>query len=301
MSSRDGNKGGALSRSARSLVDAAREADTPTAADRERVKKALAVAIAASAVTASASAAGAAGTKAAIASSSGLATSGLATGGVAAGGVATGGVAGGTLVSAALGASLFTKVALVVVAVGVTSGAVVATQRLTSPAVTTESVMSESPATEPSPPPSHEVIAPAVAIEREEPTVEAPAAPIEVAPEVAPTVTAHASEETTRRPIARPTRREEPAVAQPVAPTAAESSIEAELALLPARGTPTEMLERISEYDRRFPHGQMRFARDRACTRAIRNLCAQGPEAVAAYLAANPGSPHASAIRTACP
>lgn len=329
MSSGKADKGGALSRSARSLVDAAREADTPTAADRERVKKALAVAIAAGAVTAGAAgaSAGVASAKAALASGAaassgglgagaaasgvaaggtvagGVAVGGVAAGGIAAGGVAAGGVAaGGTVAGTVLGASLLTKVAFVVVAVGVTSGAILATQTPSAAPSEDASVSAEvvaQPVVAPQPPLSVEATTRST---RMMDGVEQ--APTEVAPEGAPAaleppIPAVAPSAEVRHPVVRAARREEPVVeAEP--PT---SAMEPELAVLApgVLGPPAEMLERVADHEQRFPQGTLASVRDSMRRRAIRALCEEGPAAVAAYLDAHPSSPHASAIRSACP
>jgi hypothetical protein len=282
MSSGKSNKGGALSHGARSLLDAARDADSPTSADRERVKKALAVALATGAVTAGAATATAAGTKAALASGAGGATSVTATG-----------------VGAIASAGLLTKVAIVVVAVGVTSGALVATQQLASPTV--EETHETSSATAPTRGSTHgsrgvELLIPEdlAAAPEPAPSVEEVALPSEPAVPLAEPV----SEPSARRPSVRATPSEEPAAPEP------ESRVTAELAVLTPThvGPPAEMLERVVEYDRRFPEGGlMSNARDQMLANAIRTLCAQGPAAVSAYLDAHPGSPHASAIRSRCP
>jgi hypothetical protein len=205
-------------------------------------------------------------------------------------------------VSAVLGASLLTKVAFVVVAVGVTSGAIVATRELSGPVPSeTDDRAAEVVQVEATAPAAvdQEVAAVAPEPSRIEPVLmEEPVVLEEPAGEtVVPAVEPRTEPETRARPGVRVARREEPVVEEPT------SSLDAEFVLLSStvRGTPSEMLDRVSEYDQRFPHGQMTADRDRMQSRAIRNLCAQGPEAVGAYLDAHPSSPHASAIRSACP
>lgn len=281
-----------LSNGARALIAAAREGDAPSSADRERVRRALAVTIAASAGTAGAAGTAAAGAKAAAASTAATAGTGAAaaTGGVAAGAAATASVAT---------AGVLTKVAIAVVAIGVGSGALVAvnhyatTQRSDAvhdvpivqvvAATSDDSSEHSAPNAVRDPAPS----SPAAPELGDAPTIAEIAAPVAVATSPRPDGAAHR----------RATRPAPSAAADP------DSLFEETLALHDAIAhttTPQQRLASVDAHTLRFPSGQLASQRETARSRAVRDLCAAGPDAVAAFLAAHPQSSSADTIRQTC-
>ena len=291
MSGRDNDRNG-LSSEARALLSAARDADGPTSGDRERVRRALAVAIAASAGTAGATLTAASGGKAIVAST-------------AAGGTASAtavGAAGATAVGAgAVTASLLTKVVIAVVAISVGSGVILAANRYaTSPTRDDEAALSTEVV-----PRVHELAAQPVSARQDAP-VDEPAGVV-VPPSLTDAPTAPSTEVTevteptpavtARRPhVARATPHD---VEDEGVPIADEYAV-----LRDARSpsaTPARRLASIDAHAARFPRGQMAGDRDDYREQAVRALCAQGPEAVTEYLAAHPSSSSAPMLRATCP
>ncbi len=284
-----------LSRSARDLIASARDGDAPRPEDRVRVRRALAVAIAASAGTAGASVSAAAGAKAIAAS-----TASSAGGGSAA-------VAGG-----AVTAGLFTKVAIVVVAIGVSSGAIVAVNRYTSAPTTSATATDDDPHTRTSRAPERGALEPSVdvragavqpvepdAVEPDavEPDAVEPATVADATTGAAPTPLAARRPRATPRPIAAP------AAGDLSSPEL--SSHEAELHVLrdaAAHGrSPAQRLVSVDLHASQFPDSDLAGERERARQRAVHDLCAEGPDAVAAYLAADPTSSSARLLHSTCP
>ena len=288
MSGRQTDRGG-LSPSARSLLQAARDADGPKPEDRERVRRALAVALAASAGTAGMTAS-ATGNAKTIAS----ATASTATAGATA-----------TSVASVATASVLTKVAIAVVALGVGSGAIVAVNHYASAPQASSQLEASAHASVVDRSMDRE----AAPIVRGEPVFVIPneiETPIEVAPIVAPEVVApeEAPPEVTTAPTT-PTHRLSGARSQAAHATTDDdvSTLDAENALLRDAlhaATPERRLASVDEHAARFPNGQLAGARDDRRRVAVRELCAEGPEAVASYLAAHPQSSSAPLLRTTC-
>lgn len=284
MSGQRTDRGG-LSPSARSLLEAARDADGPKPEDRERVRRALGVAIAASAGTAGVTAS-AAGSAKAIAS----ATASTAT-------------AGATATSLAA-SSILTKVAIAVVALGVGSGAIVAVNHYASAPQRQASSQLAAPLTSVA---AHSVVdRGATPIVRGEPTFVIPDeidAPAEVAAVVAP------PEETPVPAISTGAVRAESATtgarrSHAARVTTPDDDIAAEYELLrDARlqtATPERRLASVDAHAARFPNGQLAPDRDGRRRVAVRDLCAEGPEAVDRYLASHPASSSAPLLRATC-
>ncbi|UJR84933.1 hypothetical protein [Sandaracinus amylolyticus] len=293
---------------ARALIEAARAADDPSAADRARVRRAMMASIAAGA------AAGAAGTAASASAASGGAIaggSGAIANAAGATAAATGAAAAGATTTAlgVLGMSTLAKVAAIALVVSA-GGAVVA-------GITTERPQITEPATEA--PAAHQTPAspepPAVV------TAPPPVAAPELTPEPLPIPVAAPSAAPARPRRTTPTRAAPPPVVVAADPSPAQppaavpdpapipvASLHDELpvlrrawsALRDAR--PDDALRALDEHRARFPSGELTEERDAA--RALA-LCAagradEGRAALSELLAAHPRSPLAARVRTAC-
>jgi len=279
MSGRQTDRGG-LSSSARSLLEAARDADGPKPEDRERVRRALGVALAASAGTAGVTASAASGAKAIASATASTATAG----------------ATATSVASVAASSILTKVAIAVVALGVGSGAIVAVNHYASaPQASQRETSSQREA--PLASSSRSVVDRGAPV-RGEPVlvipdeIEAPV--VEIAPAVATPEEAPPAEiapTSTRRPRAAH-------VATPDDDIAAEYELLRDARLQTA--TPERRLASVDAHAARFPNGQLAPDRDGRRRVAVRDLCAEGAEAVDRYLASHPQSSSAPLLRATC-
>lgn len=316
---------GELSKGARSLLAQARGGDEPAAADRERVRRALAVALAggtaggaASALASKATASASAGTGAA---STGAAGTGAAGTGVAAGaGAASAGVLAG-----AGGAGLVAKIAIAVVAIGVGSTAIVATRglvdrsadptvdRAIDPAVDRVAEQAEAPVASPPsavppsavppiavPPVAVPPVTDVVALAPTSPAAELavaeallPSNPVVIDPAEPSPVTVGARPAPHRTHVAHASRDPEPE----------DSTMEAEQRLLRDAARPLLSAEsRLAAIDRhaaRFPDGNFAPDRERARQAAVRDLCRE-PARARAYLASHPSGTSADLVRATC-
>jgi hypothetical protein len=292
-----------LSRESRSLIDAARDGDDPSAADRKRVRSALArklaLGVAAGAVAATASHAAAGG----VAAGTGGAASGAASAGVVAAGAAGGGsIVSGTVAAGigGLGAKLLVSVAIV----GALGAGTVGYAR--HEAARRTEVDARSTVAAP-------IARPALVMSgAAPPSARAPAASLPVAPLVTAVTAVTAS-------VPAPPAAVSPAIPAPAAAksvpapssastAAAPSELDAELALLQEAHGALQMndgaraLRLLEEHTRRFPNGALGEESEAARVFALCQVgrADEARDVAGRFLREHPRSPLAPRVSRAC-
>ncbi len=306
---------GRLGPEARALLDAAREADDPTDADRARVRRAVVAAIAASA---GASAVASAGSAAASAAGGGASATAAGT----ATATATSAAVGTPALAGAGAAAIVKVVAVLAVAATVTAIAVTAATPHDGPDATAvpgdRAPATSAPASvivmrsrerpagteDVAPGPIAAPVAPPVETDR--PVAPEPARAARSTPRLSPIATRSAGEDA---PVAGPAPEVAPATLRVEPPPApAMPRLAEEVALLGRAqaalrdGAAPRALALLDEHAARFPEGALR--QERAATRVLA-LCAIGrPDEASvearSFLASSPASPLAARVRASC-